>query len=85
MIGGRVYASTVAITSAGPGYAVAGAGAGANGQTTYTNAQTNTTVQDYGNIISSTSNAQATAYGRTGNQIARSSSDSTSIWFSISN
>lgn len=77
--GGRVSASTNTITAAGLGYAVAGAGAGAIGQTTYTNAQTQTTVKSLSFLNYSKATGIATAYAQTGNQTASSRSSDTSI------
>ncbi|BAZ15620.1 hypothetical protein NIES4071_74920 [Calothrix sp. NIES-4071] len=81
--GGNTNAVTATVTSSGPGYAIAGASSFASGQATYAGTQTNTNVQNIGLFKSSTADATARAFAQTGNQIAISSSSSTSIWLSI--
>ncbi|GAX39887.1 hypothetical protein NIES4075_08490 [Tolypothrix sp. NIES-4075] len=83
--GGNVYAGTVTTTTTGLKYATADAGAVAIGETTYTNAQTKTNVQNLGSLDYSRADATATAYAKTGNQTALSRSSSTSISLDLTN
>ncbi|MBD2212426.1 TonB-dependent receptor [Nostoc linckia FACHB-104] len=81
VVGGYVYAVTVTGTSANSGSATAVAGAVAIGDNTYTNTVANTTVKNWGSAESTRADAQAIAYGNTGNQTAKSWSKSTSIYY----
>lgn len=85
IIGGKVYAHTVATAITGFEYAVAGANGTAIGETTYTQTQAKTNVNKLGLLSSSTADAAATAYAQTGNKKAFYSSRNNSISLSISN
>lgn len=85
VVGGRVFADTATITKTGRGYAIADADAVAIGDTTYSNAQTKTTVRNSNGIEYSRANAKATAYAKTGNQIASSRDRNTSVSFYVTN
>lgn len=85
VIMGGVYAGTVTSTKTGRGYADADAGAVAVGETTYANAQTETTVRKTDSLDYSRANARSEAYARTGNQTASSRSSSSSTSFYLNN
>jgi hypothetical protein len=85
VVGGNIYAGTVTTTKTGVGYATSGAGAVAIGDTTYTNAQSKTNVQNLGSLASSKADAIGTAYARNENRTASSQSISTSISLELTN
>lgn len=79
VVGGEVYADTFTTTTTGLGYAAGDADAIAIGGTTFTNTQVNVDVKQRGSLFSSNAEAKATAYAKTGNKVAVSSSRNTSI------
>lgn len=85
VVGGKVYAGTFTSTVTGFGYGAADAGAVAVGETSYTNTRTKTNVKEVGSINSSRADAMAKAYARTGNHIASSLSNSSSISIYVTN
>jgi hypothetical protein len=78
------YAGAYTDTTAGSGYADAGAMAVARGQRTFTDTRTSARVEFYGGFTFSLADAQASAYASTGSSRHSAWSSSTSTAFSSS-